>query len=232
MAGRESYFWHKLHSLTGIIPVGFYMVQHLTLNSFTLAGADKYNGVIKFFENLPTHLLLVLKYGLIWVPLIFHAVYGLFIYSRADFYNAPRAKGYAENRMFIWQRWSGAFAFLFLCYHMATTSIAGTLYGPEKVIYYDRWAAHLSSYGYAILVVYMLGVLTSAYHLSYGLWNFCIRWGVTISDAAQRRMAKFSGVFCVLLTLLGWAALLGFFWSPLERTGHSEATQELQARAY
>ena len=37
---RENYFWHKVHSLTGVIPVGYYMVQHLVLNSFSLAGAS------------------------------------------------------------------------------------------------------------------------------------------------------------------------------------------------
>lgn len=216
MAGRESFFWHKLHSLTGIIPVGFYMVQHLTLNSFTLAGPDAYNGVIQFFEHLPFHVLVVLKYGIVWLPLLFHAIYGFMIYSRADFYQSPQAAQYRENKMFIFQRWSGAFAFVFLCYHMTTTSVAGALKGPENVIYYDRWASHLASFGYAVLIFYMLGILTCAYHLSYGIWNFCIRWGITISEAAQSRVAKFSGAFCVLLTLLGWVALAGFFVSPLK----------------
>jgi succinate dehydrogenase/fumarate reductase cytochrome b subunit len=56
MIGRESYFWHKLHSLTGMIPTGFYLVQHLTLNSFALGGPEKFNGVIQFFEGMPKHL--------------------------------------------------------------------------------------------------------------------------------------------------------------------------------
>ena len=43
---RENYFWHKVQSLTGIIPVGYYMVQHLVLNSFALAGAGYFNAVI------------------------------------------------------------------------------------------------------------------------------------------------------------------------------------------
>ena len=185
MAGRESFFWHKLHSLTGIIPVGFYMVQHLTLNSFALAGPDAYNGVIQFFEHLPTHVLLVLKYGVVWLPLLFHAIYGFMIYSRADFYQSPQAASFRENKMFQFQRWSGAFAFVFLCYHMTTTSVAGAIKGPEGTIYYNIWANHLASFGYGVLVLYMLGILTCAYHLSYGIWNFCIRWGITISEAAQ-----------------------------------------------
>ena len=77
-------------------------------------------------------------------------------------------------------------------------------------ITYAAWQAKLTSYGYFFLVFYMLGVLASSYHLGYGLWNFCIRWGITISDRAQRQVQQLSlGVFLVL-TALGWAALFGF----------------------
>ncbi|MFW5697048.1 MAG: succinate dehydrogenase, partial [Fimbriimonadaceae bacterium] len=73
---KENYFWHKLHSLTGIIPIGYYLVQHLSLNSFSLGGAAKFNTVIEFFEALPTHVILAIKLIVVWIPLIFHAVYG------------------------------------------------------------------------------------------------------------------------------------------------------------
>ncbi len=214
MAGRESYFWHKLHSLTGIIPVGFYMVQHLTLNSFALVGEDAYNGVIHFFEGLPSHLLLFLKYGLVWAPLIFHAVYGFMITSRALPFDSPAASKYRENKYYIWQRISGIVAMLFLIYHMISTSVAASLRGAESTILYDNWASKLSSFGYLILAIYIIGITASSYHLAYGIWNFCIRWGITISESSQRRMANFSRGAFVALCLLGYAALVGFFYSP------------------
>jgi len=214
MAAKESYFWHKVHSLTGIIPVGFYMVQHLTLNSFALAGPTKFNAVIGFFEGMPKHFLFGLKYGLIWIPLFFHAIYGLFIVNRMSPYTAPAAKKYRENSYYLWQRWSGIFIFLFLVYHMATTSVANSISGAETTIHYQNWAAKLSALNYGVLVFYILGVAASAYHLSYGIWNFCIRWGITISEAAQLRVARFARVFCIAVTLIGWAALAGFFYSP------------------
>src|SRR4051812_28679022 len=57
---KENFFWHKLHSLAGIVPIGFYMLQHLVLNTFSLAGPDYFNGVIGFFEGMPFHFLLIL----------------------------------------------------------------------------------------------------------------------------------------------------------------------------
>ncbi|MBS1706159.1 MAG: hypothetical protein JST40_09820 [Armatimonadetes bacterium] len=215
MAGRESYFWHKLHSLSGIVPVGFYMVQHLTLNSFALAGPKAYNGVINFFEGMPKHFLIVLKYGVVWLPLLFHAIYGLFIASRMEAYVSPAAKKYRENGYYLWQRWSGIFAFVFLCYHMASTSIANARFGPDTTVYYENWASYLSGTGYVFLIVYVLGILACAYHLAYGIWMFCIRWGITISEESQQRMARFSKAAFFFLTLLGWLALVGFFYSPL-----------------
>lgn len=234
MASRESYFWHKLHSLTGILPVGFYLCQHLTLNSFALAGPDAYNGVIKFFEHMPYHVLLVLKYGVVWLPLLFHAIYGFFIAARATPYHAPAAKKFVENGYFTWQRWSGIFLLVFLGYHMTTTSVAGTLYGPDNTIYYKNWANHLSSFGYAVLVFYVLGIVSAAYHFSYGLWNFSIRWGITISEAAQNRMARFSRMAFVAISLLGIVALAGFFWSPLAPKGAAEPEdgQTVQVRQF
>ncbi|MCA0361154.1 MAG: succinate dehydrogenase [Armatimonadetes bacterium] len=225
MAGRESFFWHKLHSLTGVIPTGFYLVQHLTLNSFALAGAEKFDGVINFFEGMPKHFLYFLKFGVIWPALIFHAVYGIFIISRSEGNYSQESFKYRENKYYTLQRWSGIFAFFFLAYHMATTSVLGTIKGAE-VIYYDTWAERLASGGtYLVLAFYVLGVLASAYHFAYGLWNFGIRWGITISDSAQKKSARFSQLVFVGVSAIGILALVGFFNPVLKADhhgGHSE----------
>jgi succinate dehydrogenase / fumarate reductase cytochrome b subunit len=211
---RESYFWHKLHSLTGIIPVGYYLVQHLTLNTFSLGGPAYFNGVIAFFEGMPKHVLYALKIGAIWLPLIFHAVYGLFITARAQPNLSEKAYRWRENRFYTWQRASGILVFLFLCYHMASTSAAGAIRGTTAHIQYAAWSEKLSAaflgIPYFWLAFYMIGVLGATYHLSYGIWNFCIRWGITVSDRAQRSVQRFSAGAFVVLTLLGWAALVGF----------------------
>ncbi len=207
---KENYFWHKVHSLTGIVPVGFYMLQHLSLNSFTIAGPDRFNGVLHFFESIPMHLFLVLEFGLILIPLIFHAVYGLFIINRGEPNYFQTKYKWSQNRMYSLQRWSGIFLFLFLSFHVSTTTIAKYISGSSKVVEYAAWQQNLTSNGYILFVVYILGVLSASYHLSYGVWNFCIRWGITISEKAQLRVQKFAMGMFVVVTLLGWGALVGF----------------------
>jgi succinate dehydrogenase / fumarate reductase, cytochrome b subunit len=206
---RENYFLHKVHSLTGIIPVGFYMVQHLTLNSFSVAGAAQFNGVIHFFESMPRHVLLLVEIGLIWLPLLFHGVYGLFITGRGEPNLIGTKYKWAQNRMYTFQRASGIFLFLFLIYHVIETTVRARVQGIE-VIQYAAWQAKLTSNYYLLLVLYMVGVLTASYHLAYGIWNFCIRWGITISERAQLRIQRFAFGFFIVVTLIGWVTLGGF----------------------
>lgn len=226
---RENYFWHKLHSLTGVIPIGFYMIQHLTLNSFSLAGPDAFNGVIAFFKSLPGHLLLFLQIFVLAIPILFHSIYGLFITARSLPNVSEKAYRWRENWMYTWQRISGIILFILLILHVSSTSIYSKV-APEGValVQYAAWQEKLSANGYLLLIVYMLGVLIASYHLCYGLWNFCIRWGITISGNAQRSMQKFSAGAFVVVTLLGWAALFGFL---IHDTGRSASTPAPAASA-
>jgi succinate dehydrogenase / fumarate reductase cytochrome b subunit len=211
---RENFFWHKVHSLTGVIPVGYYMVQHLVLNSFSLAGATYFNAVIGFFEGMPWYFLLAMEICTIWAPLLFHAIYGLFIWGRAKPNYFETKYGWSQNRMYTLQRYSGLFIFFFLILHVSTTTGAKYLNHNSELIKFDAWHDKLTGHYYLWTILYILGIAASSYHLAYGIWNFCIRWGITISDAAQERVQKFSLVFFVGVTLIGWAALLGFIVRP------------------
>ena len=104
---KRVFFWHKLHSLTGIIPVGYYLVQHLTLNSFSLAGPSYFDGVISFFDSMPKFFLYALEIFGIWLPLLFHAVYGVFIVSGSIPNITSKALRYRESWMYTFQRITG-----------------------------------------------------------------------------------------------------------------------------
>ena len=207
---KENFFWHKLHSLTGIVPVGFYMLQHLVLNSFSWAGPDKYNGVSGFFYSMPEYVLLGIEVLFIWLPLIFHAVYGIFITGRAEPNYFTTKYKWSQNRMYTLQRWSGVFLFFFLCIHVSTTTLQVKINGAASVDY-EHMHTMLSNLGYGVLVFYIFGVLAASYHLAYGVWNFCIRWGITISERSQLSVQKFSMGLFIVVTLIGWLALAGFF---------------------
>jgi succinate dehydrogenase / fumarate reductase cytochrome b subunit len=219
---RENYVLHKLHSLTGIVPVGYYMAQHLALNSFSLAGPEKFNGVIGFFESIPKFALLALEVVAIWLPLLFHSVYGLFITFRAKPNYIGTRYGWSQNRMFTLQRWSGIVIFIFLAVHVTSTTGQKYLTNNAESIEYAAMQQLFTSYAYLPLAFYAIGVLASSYHLAYGIWNFCIRWGITISESAQVNVQKISAGVFIALTLLGWASLGGFLIHPVtEKAGET-----------
>ncbi|MES1227760.1 MAG: succinate dehydrogenase [Armatimonadota bacterium] len=208
---RENYLLHKLHSLSGVIPVGFYMVQHLTLNSFAIAGPEKFNGVIEFFESWPPHLLLAAELLFILGPILFHAVYGLVIVSKAEGNYSQAAYKYRENRYYTLQRWTGVIAFFFLCAHVASTVVRHKMSGVD-VVKYRAMADMMAWPGNLHLgfLFYVMGVVACCYHFAYGIWNFCIRWGITVGEKSQMGMARFSFVLFVALSLLGVGTLGGF----------------------
>jgi len=206
---RENYALHKLHSLTGVVPFGFYMLQHLTLNTFSIAGPERFNGVIGFFESVPAHLLLTVEILFLWAPMLFHAVYGTMIAMRAKSNYFGSKYGWSENRMFVLQRWSGLFLFVFILYHVISTTGVKYLKGVEHIEFAAMSQAFISN-GYILLFFYMAGTLAATYHLAYGIWNFCIRWGITVSEKAQKQIQIFSAVFFVAVTVMAWTALAGF----------------------
>ncbi len=208
---KENFFWHKLHSLSGIIPIGFYVVQHLTLNSFSLASATAYNGVSGFFYSMPEHVLFGIEIIFIWIPLLFHMLYGLVIVSHAETNYFTSKYKWSQNRMYTLQRVSGLFLVVFLFIHVATTTLQVKIHHSTDVVDYDHMRQMFSLWGYSMLVLYALGVLAASYHLCYGVWNFCIRWGITVGEKAQANVQKLSLVLFIVVTILGWLALAGFF---------------------
>jgi succinate dehydrogenase / fumarate reductase, cytochrome b subunit len=223
---RENYLLHRIHSLTGIVPVGYYMAQHLTLNTFSIGGPAYFDGVIEFFEGMPKHFLLATEIFAIWIPLLFHSIYGLFIASRAENnYLATKYK-WSENRMFFLQRASGIVIFAFLLYHVFSTTVNKYLGAGGESIKYAAMQERFQNP--IILLAYAIGILASSYHLGYGIWNFCIRWGITISEAAQARVQKIGFAAFILLTLLGWGALAGFL---IHKPTKKEAVVKVEAPA-
>src|ERR1700678_829219 len=98
----HSFLLRKLHSLSGIVPIGAFLIEHLVSNFEALKGPAAYAAQVKFLNSLP--LVRVLEWGLIFIPLAYHMLYGLYI--------AVRGKSnlvycsWAGNWMYMTQRWT------------------------------------------------------------------------------------------------------------------------------
>src|SRR6476469_1542743 len=196
----RTFILRKLHQVTGIVPLGIFYFVHIYTNSTAMSGARVFNEHVQDIHNMP-YLLFIEILG-IFVPLLYHSVYGIII-SREARVNVGHY-GYARNWFYLFQRISGVFLFFFLIFHILNFRF-GMIPGlnTTPVAAHADLAFSIVSREFQsdiIFFVYVLGVLATAWHLAYGLFLFAVDWGIVIGEKAQ----KFA-----LYASLGLAAFLG-----------------------
>lgn len=201
MAGNREFMYRKLHSLLGVIPVGLFLLVHLTVNYFATGGAESYNAATHFMERLPFRY--ALEIFVIFLPIIFHAIYGLYIAFQAKHNTATY--GYLRNWLFRLQRTTGIITVIFLAWHVWETRIAALL-GAE--VNFDMMANIVSNP--FILAFYIVGIVATTFHFANGLWSFMVTWGITVTPRSQLISTYVTlGVF-IALTYVGISSILAF----------------------
>ena len=77
----KTFLLRKLHQLTGIVPLGLFFFGHMYTNSAAMGGVKNFNDHVQGIHDIP-YLLFIEIFG-IFLPLIFHSVYGIFISMEA-----------------------------------------------------------------------------------------------------------------------------------------------------
>lgn len=201
MAANREFWYRRIHSLLGVIPVGVFLIQHLVVNHFATQGADAFNKAASFMEHLPFRY--ILEIFVIFLPIMYHAFYGIYIAFTAK--NNTKQYGYFRNWLFYLQRISGVITLIFIVWHVWETRVAAAL-GQE--VNYEMMQEILSNPW--MFAFYLIGVLSTIFHFSNGLWSFCVSWGITVSKKSQKISTYVTlGIFLALSTV-GIRALLAF----------------------
>lgn len=199
---RRPFLLRKLHSLTGALPVGGFLVFHLWTNAAALQGQARYDEAVAGISHMPY--VRVLELVLIMAPLAFHAIYGvkLALEGRPNVGRYP----FTRNWMYTMQRVTGLIAFAYIAFHLWEywfQKLRGHMAAEE---FYPRLCANLASTvgGVPVIaLVYILGIAACVFHFANGLWAFCFSWGITISRRAQMMSATAFGVVGLVVFLLG-----------------------------
>jgi succinate dehydrogenase / fumarate reductase, cytochrome b subunit len=190
MAGSKDFVSRRIHSLLGVIPIGLFLVQHLVVNHFATGGAESFNKAAHFMESLPFRI--VLETFVIYLPILFHAVYGLYITFQAN--NNVSRYGYFRNTMFLLQRVTGVITLIFIAWHVWETRVQAAL-GAE--VDFSMMEEIFNSP--VMIVFYLVGVLSAVFHFANGLWSFFVSWGLTVSPRSQKISTYVTmGVFIAL----------------------------------
>lgn len=201
MAANREFFNRKLHSLLGVIPVGLYLTMHLVVNHFATQGEEAYNRAVGFMTSLP--FLIFLEIFVIYLPILYHAIYGLYIAFTAK--NNVNKFGTFRNWMFVLQRITGVITLIFIVWHVWETRIAAA-FGAE--VGFDMMADIVSNP--AMLWFYIICIVSAVFHFANGLWSFFVSWGITITPRSQQISTYVTMGFFVVLSIIGVRAILAF----------------------
>jgi succinate dehydrogenase cytochrome b subunit len=189
----RTFVLRKLHQLSGIMPLGFFLLEHFYTNSKALSGAANFNTAVEDLQKIPY--ILLVEIGGIFIPLIYHAVYGLVITVEARPNNLHYP--YARNWFYTIQRVTGVILFFFITFHVLNFRF-GLIPGLNTVS-----VAHHPDQAFAVVsrefnmipifIIYVIGITSTVWHLANGVWLFLVDWGITIGERAQR----ISGYACI-----------------------------------
>lgn len=203
MSKDREFLWRRLHSLLGLIPVGLFLAFHLSLNFTAVGGEESYNGATGVMDLVPHALLVLVEWVVIYIPLMFHAFYGIYIAFTAT-HNTKNFSTF-RNWMFKLQRFTGIFLVIFVAWHIFQTRVQKA-FGAE--VDFNMMAEIVNNPW--MLAFYIVGILSATFHLANGLWGFCVSWGIIQSPKSQKITTYISMFVFVVLSIIGVAAILAF----------------------
>ncbi len=193
------------------------MCVHLVTNSLVLVSDTAFQNAVYQIHSLGP-LLPVVEWSAIFIPLIFHAVLGVYIGSKGKSNVGQYA--YPGNWRYFLQRKTGYIAFIFICLHVLH------LHGW---IHVDVWLKAIENFGMArfrpynasstaanaiqasplVPILYAIGMTACVFHFVNGLWTMGITWGVWVTPSAQRMASFFCAGLGVVLFGAGMGSLVG-----------------------
>ncbi len=196
--GHTDFILQRLHTLSGVVPVGLFLLEHFFTNASATRGAAAYNSAVATIQSIP--LLHFVEFFFIFVPLTYHGVYGLYR-AFISGYNAGQYT-WRRNVFFVLQRITGVITFVFIIFHLWTTRFSG------KAPTFDMVHQLVSNPAYFWFMV--IGIVAASFHFTNGLWSFCNHWGIAVGARAQLIVGYVSMVLFVVIAGVGVDALIAF----------------------
>jgi succinate dehydrogenase / fumarate reductase cytochrome b subunit len=202
---RTSEPLRRIHSLTGMVPLGVFLVEHICVNAFALAGPEQFRRVASALGGIP--MVAAIEILGIALPLVVHVVLGILIATELP----ERGSREWPTRREIVQRATGLLLLPYLIYHVWSTRLS-----PDVLVkngdLFEIMSRQVSGAGG--LAFHAIGVALAAWHFGNGIPGFAERWGLARTPGAARAAARAGATTSAALAVLGVAALLAFSNAP------------------
>jgi succinate dehydrogenase / fumarate reductase cytochrome b subunit len=208
----NSFLLRRLHSLTGIIPIGAFLIEHFISNSEATNGVQAYNDQVKFLTSLPfVH---VMEWVFIFLPLLYHSLYGFYIWYRGE--SNVSEYPWTGNWLYTSQRWTGAIAFVYIVYHLVDMRFTGVhlMGGGYNSAFSKVWFEFQNPW---VIAFYVIGIVAASWHFAYGVWLFCAKWGITVGERARKRLGYVCLALAIALVGIGLWTITGFVRTPADQ---------------
>jgi succinate dehydrogenase / fumarate reductase cytochrome b subunit len=220
----RSFLLRRLHSLSGIVPVGTFLIEHFVSNAFATNGPHAYADQVKFLTGLPFAVWLEVFF--IYIPILYHALYGFWIWYHGE--GNVGEYTWAGNWMYTAQRWTGAIAFAYIVYHTYVMRFTGEHLFTNPAASF--WKVQQEFQNPWAVAFYIVGIAVASWHFGYGIFLFCAKWGIVTGEKARKRMMGAGVAIALLFMVIGYATMWAFFkpeWrnTPKELPPQSMAVQ-------
>ena len=198
---RTSDRLRRIHSLTGMIPLGVFLIEHVFVNTLALGGAEIFRRAAAALGVIP--MLAAIEVAGIALPLVIHSLIGILIATELPERGSPQW----PSRREIVQRATGLLLLPYLIYHVWSTRLSPDVLEHHADLF---GVMHEQVKGAAGLAFHAIVVMLAAWHFGNGLPGFAERWGFARTPQAARAAERVGGVVSATLAVAGVAALIAF----------------------
>jgi succinate dehydrogenase / fumarate reductase cytochrome b subunit len=207
MDAQRAHGIRRLHSLSGVVPLGVFLVEHLWATSGAIRGRAIFDARVIWLDHVRFGTLFEILF--IGLPLAFHALYGVVL--AFDKKRNPENYPYREQHFALLLRASGLLSLLFIAWHVWELPLQRLLTKIPASDLFDLLAMHLSSTSRAVpsrAIGYFLGLSVTILHFTYGMISFTYGERNIREPQPLRRSTFRYAAFGILLFLTGGATIL------------------------
>lgn len=192
----------RLFSLTGVIPLGAFLVVHVVVNARAVRGEQAFARSADVLAHIPALPLVELLF--VFLPLVLHAAIGLWLVASRQPLSepSPYPPGLAAA-----MRVTGLVALAFLAMHLPELRFRGFLRSPTGGELATRLAEDLSSTWHGLPwrgAAYLIGSGCVCLHFAVGLWGFFAR----TRRGADARARRWAGLGLAVVGSAMWLLLV------------------------
>lgn len=196
----------RLQVLTGVAPVGLFLLSHFAINARAMAGPEAYRATTDAIARVPA--LPLVEAVAIALPIAAHLALGILLGTTRQ---ASREIPHPSVGWRYLHRATGLYLTVYVVFHVWAIRLSPDRLHHAKPLF-ELMAAQLRHP--VIFALQSIAVLAAATHFAGGLVALGGPGGFALSPALRRPLGGVAIASFVLLAALGFGALLAFVWPP------------------